>query len=159
MIGAFINSFIILTITALVVLVAFYPKGTTVTPLIDKTKMVQGAFSSVFGEGIGSSFVALCLLFFGFSTILGWNLFGKINIIYLFGKKGVIPYSILALVFTFIGACFSNKIVWELQDLFNQLMVLPNVLGLLALAGVVAAEAVHHEPLNQDLVVKENNEL
>ena len=159
MIGAFINSFIILTITALVVLVAFYPKGTTVTPLIDKTKMVQGAFSSVFGDQIGSSFVALCLLFFGFSTILGWNLFGKINIIYLFGKKAVLPYSILALGFTFIGACFSNKIVWELQDLFNQLMVIPNVLGLVALAGVVAIEAKNHEPLINDLEASHVEEL
>ena len=158
MTGAFINSFIILTLTALVVLSVFYTKDTVMTPDVDKTKMAQIAFSSVFGEHIGSAFVALCLLFFGFSTILGWNLFGKINIIYLFGKKAVIPSSIIALAFTFMGACFSNKLVWELQDFVNQLMVIPNVLGLVALSTIVAIEAKKQEPLSDELTIKNNIE-
>lgn len=141
MTGAFINSFIILTLTALVVLCVFYVNGGVSTEGIDKTNMAQIAFGTVFGSNVGSIFVAICLLFFGFSTILGWNLFGKINVIYLFGKKAVIPYSILSLACTFIGACFSNRLVWELQDLANQLMVIPNVIGLIGLSGIVALEA------------------
>ncbi|MBO5657709.1 MAG: alanine:cation symporter family protein, partial [Agathobacter sp.] len=91
----------------------------------------------VFGTGFGSAFVAVCLLFFAFSTIISWNLFGKINVEYLFGKKGVLVYSIIAVVFIFLGSCLSNDLVWELTDMFNQLMVIPNVLAMWALAKMV----------------------
>lgn len=66
---------------------------------------------------------------FAFSTILGWNLFGKINFEYLFGKKAVVVYSVLAVVFIFIGSCLRNDLVWALMDMFNNLMVLPNVIA------------------------------
>ena len=82
-------------------------------------------------------FVAVCLFFFAFSTILSWNLFGKINAEYLFGKKGVKIYSVVALVFVFLGTVTSNDLVWELTDAFNYLMVLPNALALFALTRVV----------------------
>ena len=104
---------------------------------ISKTNMAQLAFSSVFGETLGNAFVAICLLFFAFSTIVGWNLFGRINVNYLFGKKANLPYSIIALVFIFLGSCLSNDLVWELTDMFNQLMVIPNVIALFALTKMV----------------------
>ena len=84
---------------------------------------------------------AVCLLFFAFSTILSWNFFGKINVNYLFGKKAVTVYSLLALVFIFLGSCLSNDLVWELADMFNQLMVIPNAIALVALSSLVAAAA------------------
>lgn len=99
--------------------------------------MAQLAFSSVFGSGVGNSFVAICLLFFAFSTILGWNMFGKINVEYLFGKKATAVYSVIAVAFIFLGSCLSNDLVWELTDMFNQLMVIPNVIALVALSGLV----------------------
>ena len=108
---------------------------------IAKTNLAQLAFGSVFGEGLGGAFVAICLLFFAFTTIIGWNLFGRINIEYLFGKKAVLPYSILAVCFIFLGSVLSNDLVWELTDMFNQLMVIPNVIALLALSGMVVASA------------------
>lgn len=89
------------------------------------------------GENIGASFVAICLLFFAFSTALSWNMFGKINVAYLFGKKAVPIYSILALIFIFIGTVISNDLVWELTDMFNNLMVIPNSLALFALTKIV----------------------
>ena len=145
MVGVFIDTFLVLTMTALVVISTLYAGG---GPLaggaaqgIDKTNMAQLAFSSVFGTGVGRAFVALCLLFFAFSTILSWNFFGKLNVEYLFGKKGVKAYSVIAVVFIFLGSCLSNDLVWELSDLFNQLMVIPNALALLALAPLVAAAA------------------
>ena len=101
--------------------------------------MAQLAFGSVFGEPFGGAFVAICLLFFAFSTILSWNLFGKINVNYLFGKKAVRVYEIIAVAFIFLGSCLSNDLVWELADMFNQLMVVPNVTALIALAGLVVA--------------------
>ena len=82
-------------------------------------------------------FVAVCLFFFAFSTVLSWNMFGKINIIYLFGKKAAPVYSVIALVFIFLGTLMSNDLVWELTDMFNNLMVIPNAIALFALSGVV----------------------
>ncbi len=141
MIGVFIDTFIVLTMTALVVVSALYAGDGVLAQGaaegVSKANMAQMAFSGVFGDTVGNAFVAICLFFFAFSTILGWNLFGKINIEYLFGKKAVAVYSVIALVFIFLGSVLSNDLVWELTDMFNQLMVLPNSIALLALSGLV----------------------
>ncbi len=149
MIGVFIDTFVVLTMTALVVISTLYagngPLSATAAEGaadgIAKTNMVQLAFSSVFGSGFGNTFVAICLFFFAFSTIISWNLFGKINVEYMFGKKGVVVYSVIAVVFIFLGSCFSNDLVWELTDMFNYLMVLPNVLALWAMSKLVKGKA------------------
>ena len=148
MIGVFIDTFIVLTMTALVVISTLYagngPLSATAVEGaaagIDKTNMAQLAFSSVMGDTAGSIFVAICLMFFAFSTIIGWNLFGKINVTYLFGKKAVPVYSVLAIIFIFLGSVLSNDLVWELTDMFNNLMVIPNVIALVALSGMVVSE-------------------
>ena len=95
----------------------------------------------MFGYKAGSMFVAICLFFFAFSTILSWNLFGKINVSYLFGKKSTVVYTVLALVFIFLGTMMSNDLVWELSDMFNNLMVIPNAIALFALTGMVVRGA------------------
>ncbi len=141
MIGVFIDTFVVLTMTALIVISTLYAGdgilASGAAEGVDKTNMAQLAFSSVFGSGVGNSFVAICLLFFAFSTILGWNMFGKINVEYLFGKKATAVYSVIAVAFIFLGSCLSNDLVWELTDMFNQLMVIPNVIALVALSGLV----------------------
>ncbi|MBR1812294.1 MAG: sodium:alanine symporter family protein [Lachnospiraceae bacterium] len=145
MIGVFVDTFIVLTLNALVIITTLYTKGGilaegytgAVTGTISKTNLAQTAFGSVFGTGFGSAFVAICLFFFAFSTILGWNLFGKINMIYLFGEKSTKVYTIIALVFIFLGTLASNDLVWELTDMFNQLMVIPNAIALFALTAMV----------------------
>lgn len=143
MVGVFIDTFVVLTMTALVVISTLYAGGGILSSGaakgIDKTNMAQLAFGSVFGEKAGSIFVAISLFFFAFTTILGWNFFGKINMIYLFGKKSVTIYSIIAVAFIFAGSILSNDLVWELTDMFNQLMVIPNVMALIALAALVSA--------------------
>lgn len=144
MIGVFIDTFVVVTMTALVVLSTLFAGNgvLAVNPAaLESASMAQVAFSSVLGEGPGSGFVAICLLFFAFSTILGWNLFGRININALFGKKSDIPYSIIAILFVFLGSILKSDLVWGLSDLFNRLMVLPNVIALVALGGLVAREA------------------
>ena len=146
MIGVFIDTFVVLTFTALVVISTLYAGGGVLSTYpvaegISKTNMAQMAFSGVFGTGLGNSFVAICLLFFAFSTIIGWNLFGRINMHDLFGKKSDLIYSVIAIVFIFLGSLLSNDLVWELTDMFNNIMVIPNVLALFALGGLVAAEA------------------
>ena len=149
MIGVFIDTFVVLTMTALVVISTMYAGDGILAggaaEGVSKTNMAQYAFASVFGEGIGNGFVAVCLLFFAFSTIISWNLFGRINMHYLFGKRSNLVYSILAVLFIFLGSLLSNDLVWELTDTFNQLMVIPNVLAIVALSGLVAQEARRHK--------------
>ncbi len=149
MVGVFIDTFIVLTMTALVVISTLYVgdgplAGKVVTADllaqegISKTNAAQMAFGSAFGSSVfGNSFVAICLFFFAFSTILGWNLFGKINMQYLFGKKSTVVYSVLAIVFIFLGSVLSNDLVWELTDMFNNIMVIPNVMALAVLSKLV----------------------
>ena len=108
-----------------------------VAATINNTNLAQNAFGSVFGSNAGAMFVAVCLFFFAFSTILGWNLFGKINMIYLFGRKSVVVYMLVALVFIFLGTVTSSDLVWGLTDMFNQLMVIPNAIALFALTSMV----------------------
>ena len=146
MIGVFIDTFVVLTLNALVIICAMYTKGGAlasgqIPDGINKANLAQTAFGTVFGEKFGAIFVAICLFFFAFSTVLSWNLFGKINANYLFGRKNPklcnTIYTLIALVFIFLGTLTSNDFVWELTDMFNNLMVLPNVLALFALSGMV----------------------
>ena len=143
-VSVFIDTFIVLTMTALIVISTLYAGDGVLAsgPVegISKTNMAQLAFSMSFGSSAGNGFVAICLLFFAFSTIVSWNLFGKINAVYLFGKKAEIPYTVIAIAFMFLGSLLSNDLVWELTDMFNQLMVVPNVLALFALSGMVIGE-------------------
>ena len=145
MIGLFFDTFVVLTMTALIVISTLYAGdgilASGAAEGVVKTNMAQLAFATVFGEKFGAWFVAICLFFFAFSTVLSWNFFGKVNVIYLFGKKAVPVYSVIALVFIFLGSCLSNDLVWELMDMFNQLMVLPNVIALIALSSLVIAAA------------------
>ncbi len=145
MIGVFIDTFVVLTMTALVVISTLYADNgilaSGAAEGVSKANMAQLAFSTVFGEKVGNAYVAICLLFFAFSTIIGWNLFGKVNVVYLFGKKSEKIYAVIAIGFTFLGSCLSNDLVWELTDMFNQLMVIPNVLALAALSGLVVKSA------------------
>ena len=145
MVGVFIDTFVVLTLNALVIIATLYTADGPlangyvgdVTSVLNKTNLAQTAFGTIYGETAGSMFVAVCLFFFAFSTILGWNLFGKINANYLFGKKGIKVYMVIALVFIFLGTLMSNDLVWELTDMFNNLMVIPNAIALFALTKMV----------------------
>ena len=149
MIGVFIDTFVVLTLNALVIISTLYAEGgplhecgaAAASTTLGKANLAQTAFGVVFGESAGNMFVAVCLFFFAFSTILGWNLFGKINVAYLFGKKSTVVYTVVALVFIFLGTMMSNDLVWELSDMFNNLMVIPNAIALFALTGMVVKHA------------------
>ena len=149
MIGVFIDTFVVLTLNALVIISTLYTADGPlasgyvgdITGVLGKANLAQTAFGVVFGETAGNMFVAVCLFFFAFSTILSWNLFGKINVSYLFGKKSTVVYTVLALVFIFLGTMMSNDLVWELSDMFNNLMVIPNAIALFALTSLVVKHA------------------
>ena len=150
MIGVFIDTFVVLTLNALVIISTLYTSdgilATGVIPDgIGKANLAQTAFGTVLGQGFGAAFVAICLFFFAFSTVLSWNMFGKINVIYLFGKKSTVVYSVIALVFIFLGTLMSNDLVWELTDMFNNLMVIPNAIALFALTGMVVKSVAERD--------------
>lgn len=131
MISVFIDTFIILNLTVFTILTSG-----ALSSGKDGIALTQEAFVSNFG-GFGDIFVAVCLLFFAFSTILGWHFFGEINVRYLFGKRAVKVYSVIVTAFIIVGSTLKVDLVWELADFFNGLMVIPNALALLALSGVV----------------------
>jgi AGCS family alanine or glycine:cation symporter len=131
MISVFIDTFIILNLTVFTILTSG-----ALSSGKDGIALTQEAFVSNFG-GFGDIFVAVCLLFFAFSTILGWHFFGEINVRYLFGKRAVKVYSVIVTAFIIVGSTLKVELVWELADFFNGLMVIPNALALLALSGVV----------------------
>lgn len=131
MVSVFIDTFLILTLTVLSVLCTGAMESGK-----DGIALAQQAFINGFGSS-GDLFIAICLLFFAFSTILSWHFFGAINFEYLFGKKLVKLYSLIVVCFIILGSLLKVELVWELADFFNGLMVIPNVLALLALSGVV----------------------
>lgn len=167
MIGVFFDTFIVLTMTALIVISCLYAGNgaiftaseaalsqgadmegvqTAISAVgIDKNNAITMSIASLFadaslGAQIGSIFVAVCLTFFAFSTVISWNLFGRINFEYLFGKKATVVYSIIALIFILLGSLASSDLVWELSDFVNYLMVLPNALALFFLSKMVITE-------------------
>ncbi len=156
MIGVFIDTFVVLTMTALIAISSLYTGDGVLAGVtggasgfdaaaaelgITKNNMIQVSFENMFGNTVGGYFVAICLFFFAFSTIISWNYFGKINFEYIFSKKATIVYMIIAIAFVFMGSVLSSDLVWELTDMFNNLMVIPNVLALVALSGIVAKAA------------------
>ena len=155
MIGVFIDTFVVLTMTALVVISCLYAGNGPLAGLVgdayinatsgaeaivSKTSAMQRAFSGAIGsELFGNSFIAVCLFFFALSTIIGWNFFGKINAQYLTKKSkwGTMLYAVISIAFIFTGSILSNDLVWELTDFFNYLMVIPNIIALIALYKIV----------------------
>ena len=130
--GVFIDTFIVLNMTAFVIFVTGVLDGKT-----SGIALTQNAFTVGLGS-FGMPFVAVCMLFFAFSTIIGWYFFGEQNIKYLFGRKGLTPYRLIVVAFVIAGSVLKLDLVWELSDFFNGLMVFPNLLALIGLAKLVS---------------------
>ncbi|MGL4568641.1 MAG: alanine:cation symporter family protein, partial [Fusobacteriaceae bacterium] len=142
----FIDTFVVLNCTALVIISSgLYQGGMTGITL------TQGAFQNSLG-GLGQAFIAICLLFFAFSTIIGWYFFGEANIRFLFGNKMLNPYRIVVMGFIILGSILKVGLVWELSDVFNALMVFPNLIALLALQSIVKKNMDEYEDIiNEDV--------
>lgn len=132
MMGVFIDTFVILTLTALVII-----SSGAVSSGETGSVLAQMAFDRAFGS-FGMIFIAICMLFFAFSTIVGWYFFGETNVKALFGKAGVKVYALVVVVCIVLGSALKVDLVWNMSDMFNGLMVAPNLLALLALSGTVA---------------------
>lgn len=139
MIGVFIDTFIILTLTALVIVSSgLYADGQTGAAL------AQSAFNASFGS-FGNIFIAVCMLFFAFTTIVGWYYFGEVNVRALFGDRLVKVYAVIVVICVVIGSTLRVDLVWNMSDMFNGLMVLPNLIGLLPCVGVVMSKTAEYE--------------
>lgn len=131
MVGVFIDTFVILNLTALVIITT----GSR-TSGFTGAQLSQYAFSTLYGK-FGEIFIAICMLFFAFSTIIGWYFFGEANIRYLFGAKAVKIYSIIVCICVALGSLQEVDLVWNMADCFNSMMVIPNAIALVALSGLV----------------------
>ena len=141
MMGVFIDTFVILTLTALVILsTGALASGETAAAL------AQVAFDSAFGS-FGEVFIAICMLFFAFTTIIGWYYFGEVNVRHLLGKKAVKVYALLVVVCVLVGSGLKVDLVWNMSDMFNGLMVIPNLIAILASIKVVKRLSKEHENL------------
>lgn len=138
------TTFVIITFTGLVILVSgcLQPGPGALTGI----NLTQAAYMVDMG-GLGSIFVALCLFFFAFSTIIGWYFFGAQNVRFLFNGRGVGIYKIIVIAFVILGAMVHVDLVWQLADLFNGLMVLPNLVALWALNKVVHSKTQEFEEI------------
>jgi AGCS family alanine or glycine:cation symporter len=131
MMGVFIDTFIILTMTALVILsTGVLGNGETGSVL------AQSAFNAGLGS-FGPVFIAFCMLFFAFTTIVGWYYFGEVNVRALFGDKAVKVYAVIVILCVAVGSTLKVDLVWNMSDMFNGLMVLPNLIALLPCIGIV----------------------
>lgn len=140
----FFVTIIVCTLTALAVLlssVSVDPTGATVWSIewgsTVGTNLTTTAFASVLGNRVASVIIALCIIFFATSTIVGWALYGVRCCEYLFGSKSIRAYQVIYVIMVFMGATMDLSLAWNISDTFNGLMAIPNLIALLGLSGVV----------------------
>ena len=126
--GVFVD-LLICTATALIILLT----GAYAEPGLISVQITQRAFEETFGQA-GVVFLAISLLIFAFTTIIGWYVFGEMNIRYLFKSKAVYGFRVIVIACVFSATIFHADLIWELADTFNGLMVIPNVIAILILA-------------------------
>ena len=140
MTGTFIDTIVICTMTGLSIVIA----GSWLNPELEGVAITMDAFQKglPFPSFVATFSLMLCLVFFAFTTILGWNYYGERCMEYLFNRnKGVVMgYRILYILAVFIGPYMTVKAVWNIADIFNALMAFPNLIALLALNGVIVKE-------------------
>ena len=136
----FADTMVVCTLTALVVLTSgLYnlETGVLAEGVTDGT-LVASAFNTVFSYGnIGGKFVAIAVLLFAFTTVLGWNHYGTKAWEYLFGVKSTAVYKVIHLVMILFGALLTSSLAWDISDTFNGLMMIPNLIGVIVLSGLV----------------------
>ena len=135
----FADTIIVCTLTALVVLTSGLvdlESGKMISENV-KSALVGEAFGTIFGKA-GPMFIAIAILLFAYSTVLGWSHYGTTAWGYLFGDKSSIIYKIVFVVMIFFGCTMSLDLAWDLSDTFNGLMMIPNLIGVIALCPIVS---------------------
>ena len=134
MTGTFIDTIIICTMTGLALVLTGVWSGDAAG-----AAMTSAAFSASYGA-IGSHLLTSALVLVAFTTILGWNYYGERAIIYLFERKGVLPYRLIFIALVASGAFLKLEAIWLLADIVNGLMAIPNLIALLLLSAVIVRE-------------------
>lgn len=140
MTGTFIDTVVICTMTGLSIVMA----GSWADPNLEGVEITTAAFQS--GLPIGGQFpvfiLMICLVFFAFTTILGWSYYSERCLSYVIGsrKSTTVLFRWLYIVAVFIGPYLTVEAVWNIADIFNGLMALPNIIALIALSGVIAKD-------------------
>ena len=135
----FFDTFVVCTFTAVVVLSSGYIDLQTgmALPGVNDATLVSQAFGNAFGP-IGEKFIAVAMLLFAFTTVLGWSQYGTKAVEYLFGKKGVNIYKLIFVLMIVSGAIMNSSLAWDISDTFNGLMMIPNLIGVVSLMPLVA---------------------
>ncbi|MBQ3251897.1 MAG: sodium:alanine symporter family protein [Oscillospiraceae bacterium] len=131
----FADTLVICTLTGLTIIVSGVDIGFGVKP---GSELITAALATVFGQKFAALFVAIALMFFAYSTILGWSLYGTRCTEYLVGMKATRVYQVVFVAMIVVGTTTSLDVAWDVADTFNGLMAIPNFIALFALSGVVA---------------------
>ena len=137
----FADTIIVCTLTALTILSSGAVDLTTgqltdAAAEVGSNSLMSYAFSQTFGV-VGAWFIALAILLFAYSTVLGWSHYGSTACEYLFGTKSVIAYRIVFVVIVLAGSVIEAQLAWDISDTFNGMMMIPNLIGVLVLSPVV----------------------
>ncbi len=136
MMGTFIDSIIVCTMTGLTLIVT----GVWTAGAAAAAGMTQQAFSLGMPGQSGGIFVGLAVITFSYSTVVGWSYYGERCVEYLFGPRAITPYRIAWVIAIVIGSIGGLRLIWNIADILNALMAVPNLIALVALSGVVVAE-------------------
>ncbi|MFI3169831.1 MAG: alanine/glycine:cation symporter family protein [Faecalibacterium sp.] len=133
----FMDTIVVCTLTALVVLTGGMYDLTTGEVVGETGSIVANSFGAVFGT-FGTQFIAIAILLFAFSTVLGWSHYGAKAFEYLFGSKSTMAYKAVFVLFVLVGSALPLSLAIDISDTLNGLMMIPNLIGVLALSGTVA---------------------
>ena len=138
----FTDTIIVCTLTALTLLTSDAVDLSTgmltaAGEAVGSSSLMTYAFSQTFGV-VGSSFIAVAILLFAYSTVLGWSHYGTTACQYLFGDKSVLPYRVLFVIVVLAGSVMEAQLAWDISDTFNGLMMIPNLIGVMVLSPIVA---------------------
>lgn len=153
MTGTFLDTIVVCSITGLSLVMASL--GGFIASDPNAAALTSQSFQ--FFIPYGNILVTIALLFFAYSTVLGWSYYGEKCFYYLVGDKGLIPYRVIFCLTVFIGAVTELDLVWSIADTFNAAMCIPNLLALLLLSGVIVAETNDFKQLRMKEVSKETS--
>ncbi|MDH5777033.1 MAG: sodium:alanine symporter family protein [Gammaproteobacteria bacterium] len=135
MLGPFIDTIIICTMTALVIVI-MGAWGEARPETLKGAALSAFAFEQALGQA-GSWVVGFGLMFFAYSTMIAWSYYGDRSAEFLFGERAILPYRIIFTVLVVVGAYVPLQLVWNFADIANMLMAVPNLISLILLAGLV----------------------
>ena len=142
MTGTFWDTVVICLLSGLTLVSSVLKDPSLGASMADKTVLTFIVFEQI--PVLGKPLITIALALFAFSTLLGWSYYGERGAEYLFGSKIILPYKIMFVIMAFVGSVIELDLVWNIADILNGLMVIPNVIGMIGLSGVIAKEGGYY---------------